>query len=190
MQVRVNWMSTNARQKPQRGWKQQNMEIVEVKTLEDIQKTAELADAVWHECYAELLSLQQIEYMVDKFQSPQEIEKQIKEQSYHYYLVKNENRAVAYMGVQVQDRQLYLSKIYILKEYRGQGLAQSLMNKANSLGAMYACISIWLTVNKGNERAIAAYEKEGFQRIREQCVDIGAGFVMDDYVYEKTLVKS
>lgn len=42
---------------------------------------------------------------------------------------------------------------------------------------------IYLTVNKHNKRAIAAYERFGFARTEEAASDIGGGFVMDDYIY-------
>jgi hypothetical protein len=40
-------------------------------------------------------------------------------------------------------------------------------------------------VNKGNEKAIRSYERNGFVKVRSQVADIGKGFVMDDYVMEK-----
>ena len=43
--------------------------------------------------------------------------------------------------------------------------------------------SIELNVNKNNETT-GIYEKLGFKRIRSEVIDIGKGFVMDDYVYE------
>ncbi|BFT72400.1 GNAT family N-acetyltransferase [Paenibacillus sp. P36] len=47
--------------------------------------------------------------------------------------------------------------------------------------------SIWLTVNRNNESSIAVYEKKGFRTVREQIVDIGNGFVMDDFIMEKEI---
>jgi ribosomal protein S18 acetylase RimI-like enzyme len=43
--------------------------------------------------------------------------------------------------------------------------------------------SIVLNVNKNNN-AILAYEKMGFKKIREEKIDIGNGYIMDDFVYE------
>jgi ribosomal protein S18 acetylase RimI-like enzyme len=42
-------------------------------------------------------------------------------------------------------------------------------------------------VNKGNARAIAFYRKHGFDIAESVVVDIGGGFVMDDYVMGKEL---
>jgi RimJ/RimL family protein N-acetyltransferase len=56
-------------------------------------------------------------------------------------------------------------------------------NRALEVGAR----SIHLRVNKGNERAIAAYRRNGYA-VRESLVaDIGGGFVMDDFVMQRDL---
>ena len=44
-----------------------------------------------------------------------------------------------------------------------------------------------LNVNKNNVQAIRAYEKSGFAIRESVVVDIGGGFVMDDYVMAKAL---
>jgi ribosomal protein S18 acetylase RimI-like enzyme len=46
---------------------------------------------------------------------------------------------------------------------------------------------LFLTVNKTNAKAIAAYRKNGFSVREPVIVDIGGGFVMDDYVMAKPL---
>jgi ribosomal protein S18 acetylase RimI-like enzyme len=47
-----------------------------------------------------------------------------------------------------------------------------------------------LQVNKRNEKAIKLYRRAGFAVREEIVVDIGGGFVMDDYVMEKRLVQA
>lgn len=46
---------------------------------------------------------------------------------------------------------------------------------------------IWLTVNKRNFRSIDVYKHFGFETVREEYTDIGAGYVMDDYIMELKL---
>ena len=41
-----------------------------------------------------------------------------------------------------------------------------------------------MTVNRNNTGSVAAYEKMGFQKVREQVAEIGGGYVMDDYIME------
>ena len=49
------------------------------------------------------------------------------------------------------------------------------------------CSTLILNVNKNNVQAIRAYEKNGFAIREAVVVDIGGGFVMDDYVMAKPL---
>jgi RimJ/RimL family protein N-acetyltransferase len=46
---------------------------------------------------------------------------------------------------------------------------------------------ITLTVNKSNINSIAAYQKIGFKNAGSVVTDIGAGFVMDDFIMDKAL---
>lgn len=165
----------------------ENLEFHAVASTADLEKAAALADTIWHECYAQLLTPGQIDYMVESFQSAEAIGKQIANEGYHYFLLRDAGEDVGYLGVQPKDGKLLLSKIYILKEHRGQGYSPAIFAFAERLAAQYHCDAMWLTVNKGNDRAKAAYTKAGFSIIREQVVEIGGGFVMDDYVFEKCL---
>ncbi len=45
----------------------------------------------------------------------------------------------------------------------------------------------WSTVNKYNDRSINAYKRMGFAVVEEAVVDIGGGFIMDDYKMVKDL---
>jgi len=44
--------------------------------------------------------------------------------------------------------------------------------------------SLWLTVNKGNP-TVSTYQQWGFRIAAAIVMDIGGGFVMDDYRMEK-----
>jgi ribosomal protein S18 acetylase RimI-like enzyme len=44
-----------------------------------------------------------------------------------------------------------------------------------------------LSVNKRNARAIAAYRRNGFTVAEAVMVDIGRGFVMDDFIMARDL---
>ena len=46
---------------------------------------------------------------------------------------------------------------------------------------------IYLTVLTDNERAIRLYEKIGFKIVGNEDIDIGNGFLMQDFVMEKTV---
>lgn len=162
--------------------------IREATTDYDIKLIANMAEQIWNEAFADIITKQQIDYMIEKFQSYDAIKQQIVHNNYHYTICMIDNEAVGYCGVQPQDDgTLYLSKMYLKKEARGRGLFTETIDMLRRLCKENNIKSIWLTVNKHNARAIAAYEKNGFRNIRSQVADIGNGFVMDDYVYELTI---
>ena len=98
--------------------------------------------------------------------------------------MEDEGRAVVYCGVQPRDGRLFLSKVYLLHEARGQGRFRQMLEYLRGLCREVGARTIWLTVNRRNERAIGAYRRTGFREVRAQVTDIGGGYVMDDYVME------
>ena len=84
---------------------------------------------------------------------------------------------------------LYLSKIYLYKTERGKGYSRAILDYLKEVEAASSLTAIELNVNKHNDRSIAVYEKLGFTRLREEKLDIGQGFYMDDYVYRLTIEK-
>ena len=54
----------------------------------ELKEVAALADEIWHECFVDIISLGQIDYMVEKFQSYKAMTKQIIDQDYSYFAVR------------------------------------------------------------------------------------------------------
>ncbi len=100
-----------------------NIFFEKVLTEEQIKKLAEIANIVWHEAYKEIVSLAQIDYMLEKFQSFNILYEAINKNYYEYYLIKFNNDVSGYIGVKAENKKLFLSKLYVLKEYRGNQIA-------------------------------------------------------------------
>ena len=101
-----------------------------MKVSSDAQLTllSQMANEVWHQHFASILAPEQIDYMVEKFQSYPAMKHQIEEEGYEYYLFREEDDGVyeghhGYMGFRVQDDALFLSKLYLLQAYRGRGIS-------------------------------------------------------------------
>lgn len=155
------------------------MELRKVKK-EEIRSLAQLASEIWHEYWPCILSEEQINYMVEKFQSEEAIENQIEKEYYTYFYIEVDGKVVGYIGVCDKVSLLMISKFYIKKEYRHKGYGKLAMDKMKNLGYN----KFLLTVNRHNQKAIDAYLKYGFKTIEEKVTDIGSGFVMDDYIME------
>ncbi len=162
------------------------MQIINVKPT-DIAELASLANTVWHEFFPIILTTDQIDYMVDKYQSIKAITAQLAD-GYNYYFL-DDGKRLGYFGIKVDVDGLFLSKLYLLKSSRGHGYTKDVMHFLETYAKEYTIERIWLTVNKYNEHSINVYEHYGFVKIAAVVTDIGSGYVMDDYIMEKKLTK-
>lgn len=164
------------------------VQFIPVATDDQIQNLAIMADTVWHEWFPSILSEEQIDYMVEKFQSYKALKKQL-EDGYDYFFINVNGVNVGYTGIHIEqeEHRMFISKVYLLKSFRGKGYAGEVFNFLEGVCMGMQLKSMYLTVNRNNTHAIQVYEKKGFKSIRTQVADIGNGFVMDDFVMEKTL---
>lgn len=146
----------------------------------------EMANIIWHEHYTPIIGVEQVIYMLDKFQSVSSMSEQIKN-AYQYFLILEADIPVGYLSFIKRDQELFLSKIYILKGFRGHGIGKKAFQFIETEAKKNFCQKIGLTVNRNNANSIKAYENAGFQHIGEVVQDIGNGYVMDDYIMEKFL---
>jgi ribosomal protein S18 acetylase RimI-like enzyme len=152
---------------------------------EDVMLLAKLAREIWTEHYEPIIGLDQVGYMLENLQSPLAIREQLDQQGFRYYFIRDDEDAVGYIGVQPEGDTLFLSKLYVSSEVRGRGFGRAATNYVFRLAKELGCRKVRLTVNKYNDIANAAYERLGFKRCGEVVTDIGGGYVMDDYIFEK-----
>lgn len=73
--------------------------MIEITEVKDIKELANLASDIWHEYWVDILSPEQIDYMVEKFQSENAILNQIKSENYTYFFIKSEGQNAGYIGL-------------------------------------------------------------------------------------------
>lgn len=156
------------------------MTEITLATPNDYKQIADLGFIIWNEHYTPIIGAEQVAYMLDKFQSEKAIQRQVKE-GFEYYLITFETVPVGYICIKKKRDTLFLSKIYVLSDYRGKKIGKTAMQFVERRANTLHCNSIELTVNKYNVNSIKAYEKLGFKTVEALVMDIGNGFVMDDY---------
>lgn len=161
------------------------MNYQKVESDEDVETVVELANEIWNEHYPQIITQPQIDYMLDKYQSAAAVKRQLN-QGVLYYLLNPGSSSIGYFSLipDNDNHQLQLSKFYLLKNVRGRGYAKDMFRFILSIMRKQQLNPIWLTVNKHNTTAIAVYEKSGFVKTESLVIDIGNGFVMDDYKME------
>lgn len=146
-----------------------------------------LAREIWNEYFTAIIGKSQVDYMLEKFQSKKAITEQL-EEGCSYFLIKDNNEAIGYIGVLPKDKKLFLSKLYVKSAERGKGYGREAIKFLEELAIKKGVNRISLTVNKNNSATIETYKKLGFE-VRDHVIqDIGNGFVMDDYEMQKDLL--
>ena len=162
------------------------MRIEAARGKEKIAIIAALAEEIWREHFTSIIGKAQVDYMLENFQSEHAIFEQVKE-GFLYYLIENDNSYVGYFGVLPEGEHLLLSKFYIRATERGKGLGREALVFIENLANENTASRITLTVNKYNHQAIETYKTLGFKITESMVLEIGNGFVMDDYRMEKAL---
>lgn len=160
--------------------------MIPAKTKEQFQIIEDLAKIIWTEHYTPIIGKQQVRYMLNKFQSVASIEQQI-ESNVTYQIVLDNDIPVGYFSYYIKEEALFLSKLYVLSSSRGKGIGKSALSFLETETIKLGLKKIQLTVNKYNSNSINAYQKMGFVTIKDIVQDIGAGYVMDDFVMEKII---
>ncbi len=163
-------------------------EFEKVQNQAQIKRTSLLAREIWQEHYTPIIGSEQVEYMLQRFQSPQAINEQI-QGGVLYYLVLSAEEDAGYLALEPDPGQgsAKLSKIYVRKDKRRCGLGRKTLEFAEMLCRDMGVKALWLTVNRHNHAAIAFYRQEGFTAAGTVVQDIGGGFIMDDYKMVKSL---
>lgn len=160
--------------------------ILPVRTEAEIRCVAQLAEVIWKEHYTPIIGDNQVTYMLEHFQSAAAMQRQIAE-GYDYFLLRFKTSDAGYFALKPEAGNVFLSKIYIAKQFRNNGLAQAALHFIENYTCDHDADTLWLTVNKYNTLAIGWYEKVGFVTTEAIVQEIGGGFVMDDYRMEKAL---
>lgn len=162
------------------------IDIVQANNQKDFFRIEQLANIVWHEHYITIISLEQIDYMLKKYNSVKAIEERA-QVGVLFFLMTFNAIPVGYLSLELKTDFLYISKLYLLKEFREKKIAKQAMFYSESFAKEHAFSIIKLHVNKYNTNAILVYEKMGFIKEADVITDIGNGFIMDDYLMMKFL---
>ncbi len=152
-------------------------------TTDDIATLQDLARRIWHAHYPGIISPAQIDYMLDRFFGEATLRQDLAAGT-RWELARLGPAAVGFLSCVAEpaQRRMKLSKLYLVPELHGRGLGQAMLERARALAAESGALEIHLNVNKRNAKAIRAYQRAGFATTEAVVVDIGGGFVLDDYL--------
>ena len=155
-------------------------------TIEDIFSIQYIAFSTWPVAYSAILSQEQLDYMLDLFYNENSLKEQMNK-GHTFLIAEYNNEAIGFAAYNfIADKTYKLQKLYVLPtiQQKGSGkvLLMEVIDRVKALGAK----KLQLNVNRHN-KALLFYEKMGFVIIKEDDIDLGHDFYMNDYVMEKDL---
>lgn len=157
----------------------------------DILSIKELAHQSWAITYKDILSEEQIEYMLKKYYSIETLKETIVSTSQVFLVYKKDSEILGFISYELnynKSEHLKIHKLYIHPNAQGLGLGKTLLNHVAQFGLENNQKEISLNVNKYNNSAILFYEKVGLRKVKDEVINIGNNFIMDDFVMGKSLI--
>lgn len=161
-------------------------------TFDDIDLINQMAQVTFIAAYGEILSPEQIDYMMDMMYSRENIVSHMTKEKYHYFIASaDDGTPSAYLSIQeLGDNNFCLQRLYVMPEYKRRGIGSALIDFSfdyvKGLAGGAPC-RIELHVNRNNLTAQKLYSKKGFFVDYSKKFDIGGGFIMDDHIMAKML---
>jgi GNAT superfamily N-acetyltransferase len=158
-------------------------------TEQDFDTVARLADTIWRGHYGTMISMTQIDYMLDGRYTAENLRRYIDSDVRWMCVLWVDDEAAGYCSwsLGANPDEVKLEQLYLLPEHKGKGLGGLMMRAVEDACRTLGRPVLYLTVNKGNVDSIAIYRKSGFEVREEAVFDIGNGYVMDDYVMAKRM---
>jgi len=163
------------------------MPSVQKATLDDIPLIRQLTFAIWPQTYSQLLSKDQIEYMLELIYSESSLHQQIAIEGCTFIIIYDDTIPVAFASYsETKPRVWKLHKIYVLASQQGKGTGKFIINYVVDEIKKQNAKALQLQVKRDNP-AQHFYTKLGFTIIETADFDIGNGYFMKDYIMELPL---
>jgi len=154
----------------------------------DVPLIGTLARRIWPVVYPGIITTAQIAYMLDLMYRDTTLMDQMANKGHRYLIAENEGEAVGFAGFGTGQGhgRARLHKLYVLPGLKGTGIGHALLMGVLKAAAQAGDRVIELNVNKYNP-AITFYTRHGFVVERDEVLDIGQGYVMDDHVMARPI---
>jgi GNAT superfamily N-acetyltransferase len=153
--------------------------------LDDINAIGFLAQQIWPDTYKEILSPEQLKYMLKLFYSPRSLRRQMVDEHHRFLILEQADEPIGFASWSPTDAPgtYKLHKIYVLSGRQGKGLGKTLLQFILETIRPEGASRLRLNVNRHN-KARQFYERMGFTVIGEEDIDIGHGYFMNDFIME------
>jgi diamine N-acetyltransferase len=167
------------------------MMVIEHNTDDTFETVRNIAQITWPDAYSDILSTDQLAYMFTMMYSIKALREQTQLNNHHFILAKEGEDYLGFASYEFEcgsQRKTKIHKLYILPLVQGRGVGRFLMEYIESQAQCIGDEAVFLNVNRNNN-AVHFYKKVGYAVVKEEDIAIGNGYLMEDYVMEKRLLK-
>ena len=160
--------------------------------VNDVKIIQEITNITWPITYGSILSKTQLNYMLGLFYSDEALSKQIETKEQLFYLILDSEATIGFIGIEhnyKNEAVTKIHKVYLLPETQGKGYGKIVFDLIEELALKNNSTALLLNVNRFNT-ALNFYKKVGFDVKEEVDIEIGNGYLMEDFVMEKTIIAS
>ncbi len=148
-------------------------------TESDAEDASVFVHDMWVDTYAPIVKggRQHAEEIFDDWVGPKKIVNDMSRGHFFAYLV-DEGKIIGLISAGKEVDNLEISKIYVLPEYRGNGIGRQALEFLLGKGRELGCRKAYLEVNHANTAAIGFYEKHGFKAVGKNVYEHSYTLVM------------
>lgn len=157
--------------------------MIRILKRDELHLVQEIAYATWPSTFSDILSVEQIEYMLNWMYNNQQLVENL-DKGHEFYGFFENDKILGFMEVEASiqaSTALKIHKLYVLPSLQGSGIGRQLIHQAITCAKVHINNSVILNVNRYN-KAVSFYQKIGFSILKEENIEIGKGFLMEDYI--------
>jgi diamine N-acetyltransferase len=157
-------------------------------TEKDIPLINQLGKATFYPTYLPFIAAAQVDYMFHKMYDEDSLRQQMQERGDIFIIAFEAEKALGFAAYQLNynPAETKLHKLYVLPQIQTKGVGKALMIGVEEQARQQGQQSLLLNVNRYN-KAVGFYSKLGYSIFREDDIDIGNGFFMNDFEMKKCL---
>lgn len=153
-------------------------------SLAELDIVRDLALQIWPKCHHNLIAPDHMDEMLTSLFDLDVLEQEVTEKGHIYWVVRVGHNDVGFVAAHMEGARVWITKLYVLSDYRGFGLGKALIQAVQDYFA--PAHAMLVSVHKEHDRVVDFCLRRGFSIDREVPIRLGTyGFT--DYVMQKDL---
>jgi diamine N-acetyltransferase len=163
---------------------QNTLNITPAQSTAQLKAIEDLAREILPEFYDPVIPPDHTLFYIDKFCLVKALQQQMEEGCEHY-LLDYAGTYAGYLTILIAGSVLFVSKLYLLARFRGNGIGDKAMLLVDNLASKNKISRIGLIVHQENPRGIQFYERRGFKITEPAVYTFENGHTIYNFKMEK-----